>query len=112
MTNEQKVLALSSPDPATASRSGPSRTGYYHVPVQPEDSEDTGSSLPVSHYLWVLRRHKWRLLAFVVLAVASTVIVSSRLTPYYESIATVDIDRLAPTGIIGQEATGGRLNDS
>jgi capsular exopolysaccharide synthesis family protein len=81
------------------------------VPV-PEDGEDSAGSLPVSHYLWVLRRHKWRLLAFVVLAVASTVIVSSRLTPYYESTATVDIDRLAPTGVIGQEATGGRINDS
>jgi capsular exopolysaccharide synthesis family protein len=112
MTNEQKVLALSSPEPAAASRAGLSRTGYYHVPVQPEDPEDSGGSLPVSHYLWVLRRHKWRLLAFVVLAVASTVIVSSRLTPYYESTATVDIDRLAPTGVIGQEATGGRVNDS
>jgi capsular exopolysaccharide synthesis family protein len=113
MTNEQKVLALSSPEPAAASRAGLSRTGYYHVPVQQEDSEGSSNSLPISHYLWVLRRHKWRLLAFVVLAVASTVIVSSRLTPYYESTATVDIDRLAPTGVIGQEATnGGRFNDS
>ena len=37
--------------------------------------------------------------------VAATLIVSSRLTPIYESTATVDIDRQMPTGIIGQEAT-------
>jgi capsular exopolysaccharide synthesis family protein len=92
------------------SRNG--RSGYYHVPVQAEESSDPAGGLPISHYLWVLRRHKWRLLAFVVLSVAATVIVSSRLTPYYESTATVDIDRLAPTGILGQEATSGRTNDS
>ncbi len=114
MSNEQKVLALSSAETAAASRAGLSRTGHYHIPVQPEDSEESGGGLPISHYLWVLRRHKWRLLAFVVLAVASTVVVSLRLKPYYESTATIDIDRLAPTGVIGQEATGGRVtaNDS
>jgi capsular exopolysaccharide synthesis family protein len=111
MTNEQKVLALSSHDHPAGAVAGLSRGGYYHVPV-PEDGEDSGGGLPISHYLWVLRRHKWRLLAFVVLAVAATVIVSSRLTPYYESTATVDVDRMAPTGVIGQEATGGRVNDS
>jgi capsular exopolysaccharide synthesis family protein len=45
------------------------------------------------------------LLIFVVFAVAATIIVSSRLTPYYESTATVDVDRMVPTAVIGQEAS-------
>jgi capsular exopolysaccharide synthesis family protein len=111
MIDEPKVLTVSTPDFKTTSVAALSRRAYYQTPA-PEDAEDTGGGLPISHYLWVLRHHKWRLLAFVVLAVAATVIVSSRLTPYYESTATVDVDRMAPTGVIGQEATGGRINDS
>src|SRR6185437_2915895 len=32
-------------------------------------------------------------------------IVSSRLTPYYESTATLDVDRMVPTAVIGQESS-------
>src|SRR5262245_8140640 len=108
MTNdaEAKALALAN---GGKSRAEVRRSIQYQssAPSFSEESEESGAGLPISHYLWVLRRHKWRLLAFVVFAVTATVIVSSRLTPYYESSATVDIDRMAPTGIIGQEANGG-----
>jgi capsular exopolysaccharide synthesis family protein len=40
-----------------------------------------------------------------VVCVASTVVVSSRLTPIYESTATIDIDRQAPPAVIGQDAS-------
>lgn len=62
------------------------------------------AALPLSHYLYILRRHLWRILAFVAVAVTATVIVSFRLTPIYESTATVYIDRQAPSGIVGQES--------
>src|SRR5262249_46771866 len=79
-----------------------------------EDSDAEGSQTPLSHYLWVIRRRKWPLLIFVVFAVAATIIVSSRLTPYYESTATVDVDRMIPTAVIGQEsnARASSMNDS
>ena len=38
--------------------------------------------------------------------------VSKRLTPIYESTATIDIDRQMPSAIIGQEATRTMANDS
>src|SRR5207302_987043 len=47
--------------------------------------------------------------------VASTIVVSSRLTPYYESVATIEVDRMAPNAVIGQESNQGRaasVNDS
>jgi succinoglycan biosynthesis transport protein ExoP len=67
---------------------------------------------PVSHYFWVVRRHRWPILAFVVASVAATVIVSSRLTPIYEATATVDIDREAPAAVVGQDTTRSGPNDA
>jgi len=114
MLNEQKSLGLPLADPSVNGRALVERVAYYQVP-QPEEQEAAGSAIPFAHYLWILRRHKWQLLAFVVIAVASTIVVSSRLTPYYESTATIDVDRMVPTGVIGQDATSSRvssMNDS
>ena len=44
--------------------------------------------------------------------VLAAVVVSSRLTPVYESTATVDMDRQTPTGVIGQEAVRSTTNDA
>jgi len=104
MTNDQKYLV-----PANEGAGAPAsveRIAFYQsAPAEPE-AEST--ALPIAHYLWMLNRHKWRLLLFVGIAVASTIIVSSRLTPYYEATATIDVDRMAPNAVIGQEANAGR----
>ncbi len=63
----------------------------------------SGPSL--SQYLWVVKRHRWKLLAFVVFSVIATVIVSKRLTPLYESTAVIDIDRQTPAAVLGNEST-------
>jgi capsular exopolysaccharide synthesis family protein len=44
--------------------------------------------------------------------VVATVIISARLTPVYESTATVDIDRQMPSAAIGQDATRMPANDA
>jgi len=67
---------------------------------------------PLSHYLWILKRHRWKILAFVATSVIATLIVSSRVTPVYESTATIDIDRRMPTGILGPEAAQSAINDA
>src|SRR6266576_3987096 len=67
---------------------------------------------PFAHHLWVLRRHGWKILAFIVGCELATLVVSSRVTPIYESTAVVDIDRQAPVGVIGEEATRANANDS
>lgn len=76
------------------------------------DGEPDEPTVPLSHYLWILRRHRWKILAFVGACVASTLIVSFRLTPIYESTATIDIDRRMPTGILGEEAMQSSTNDA
>jgi uncharacterized protein involved in exopolysaccharide biosynthesis len=69
-------------------------------------------AVPLSHYLFILRRHLGKMVTFVVAATLATLIVSYRLTPIYESTATVDIDRSSPSGIVGQEALQPLLNDA
>ena len=111
MPDENKSLALPAANAGLPSRAD--RAGYYNAP-RVEESESQESQTPLSHYLWIVRRRKWPLLIFVVFAVAATIIVSSRLTPYYESTATVDVDRMIPTAVIGQESSsrGSSMNDS
>jgi succinoglycan biosynthesis transport protein ExoP len=98
--------------------------GYHSVPALPEqitvyppsysyaDQEPEEPTVPLSHYLWIFRRHKWRILSFVAVCVASTMVVSSRLTPIYESTSTIDIDRQAPAAVIGQDAARMAPNDA
>ncbi|MCZ2146662.1 MAG: polysaccharide biosynthesis tyrosine autokinase [Bryobacterales bacterium] len=76
---------------------------YVPVNAIPEmEQEDAG--VPLSHYLWVFKRHRWRIVAFVMASVLATAVVSSRITPIFESTATVDIDRQSPSAVVGQEA--------
>jgi succinoglycan biosynthesis transport protein ExoP len=104
MIEEKPLRAL--PAPKTSS-SVPAIPEYYTVNASAGTAEVESEvpAVPLSHYLWILRRHKWRILAFVGFCVATTVVVSSRLTPIYEATATIDIDRQAPAGIIGQDAS-------
>jgi succinoglycan biosynthesis transport protein ExoP len=76
------------------------------------DPEPEEATVPLSHYLWIVKRHRWKILAFVATCVIATLIVSFRLTPIYESTAVIDIDRRMPTGILGQEATQSATNDA
>jgi polysaccharide biosynthesis transport protein len=76
------------------------------------DSEVVEGSVPLSHYLWILRRQRWKILGFMLACTTATLIVSVRLIPFYEATATIDIDRQSPPGIIGQEAARGAANDA
>jgi polysaccharide biosynthesis transport protein len=112
MSDEKRMLSLPAPVPSAASEVMLERPVVYQG--QSESAEAEGSSLPISHYLWLLNREKWKLLAFVLVVVASTIIISSRLTPYYQATATIDVDRMMPTGVLGQDANANRasVNDS
>ncbi len=74
--------------------------------------ESAPAHVPLAHYLWILRRHGWKMLGFIALVVLCTVVVSLRLTPIYESTATIDIDRRMPTGVLGEDSTQSVNNDA
>jgi succinoglycan biosynthesis transport protein ExoP len=88
-------------EPPTSQAVAERFTVYQTVPESPESQEQ---AVPLSHYLWMLRRHAVALTTFVLLAVGATYVVSSRITPIYEATATLDVDRMVPNGVIGQDA--------
>jgi polysaccharide biosynthesis transport protein len=77
---------------------------------QEEDGEET--RLPLSQYLWVLKRYRWRILGFSAAVVILTLIVSARLTPIYEATATIDADRAMPSDVVGQDAQRAAFTDA
>src|ERR1051325_1945154 len=85
---------------------------HYPPLYEPAQDEPEEAKIPLSQYLWILKRHRWRIGGFIVAAVISTVVISARLTPIYEATTTVDIDRQTPPGVVGQEALRSAVNDS
>ncbi len=69
--------------------------------MEPEVEEP---KIPLSHYLWIVRRHAWKILAWVLLCLLGTFLISSRLAPIFESTTTIDVDRQAPSAIVGQDS--------
>ncbi len=82
------------------------------IPIIDAEYEPQVSHVPLAHYLWILRRHVWKIAGGVAATVLATLIISLRLTPIYESTATIDIDRRMPTGVLGEEATEASTNDA
>jgi capsular exopolysaccharide synthesis family protein len=70
-----------------------------------EENEPARPTVPLSHYFWILRRHIWKILAFVATCLLATFVVSARLQPIYQSTATVDVDRQAPPEVVGEDST-------
>ena len=84
-------------------------TAYQQGPLAPatvilSESDADRVSLPLSHYVWILRRHLWKIAAFVAIMLLATTVISLRLTPIYESTATLYVDRQEAKGIVGQES--------
>src|ERR1017187_8954165 len=90
--------------PPGQSNNLPTVAYYPQIPIQQEFEPET-PAVPISHYLWILRRHRWKIVAFVATCVLATGVVSSRIQPIYESTATVDVDRQAPSEGVGQDST-------
>ena len=90
----------------------PARPSYLQSATSPYVSypslleiEPEAPRVPISHYVWILRRHLWLMIAFVASCVFVTFIVSARLKPIYESTATIDVDIQAPSDVVGQDST-------
>ena len=80
---------------------------YTWTEEEPEEHR-----MALSQYVWIVKRHRWKILGFVAASVAATWLISARLTPIYESTATVDVDRQTPPGVVGDEAARSALNDA
>ncbi len=123
MRDDKEVRALNAPEGNGASTNGasvngngsgvPERMMVYPSFAYSNEEEQEEPSVPLSHYLWIVKRRAWEILAFIAVSVIATVIVSARLTPVYESTATIDIDRQEPSTVVGQDSNRtAALNDS
>src|ERR1039458_6557448 len=100
------------PPPDVPSRNLPVPSDMYRASWYGSDPEPEPPAVPLTPYFWILKRHRWKIAAFVLASLICTYVVSKRLTPIYESTATVDVDRRMPTGVVGQEATTTAGNDA
>ncbi len=73
-----------------------------------DDASDV--QLPLSHYVWLVRTHWVKMLAFVAFAVFATAMVTARLTPQYEAKASLYLDRNAAKNLVGQDSQTGTAN--
>ena len=112
MINDKHHRALPAPDDARSGRSLAVPGDGYWSPAQALAAQSEEPPVPISQYLWVLKRHHWKIVSFTVACMLATAIISKRLTPIYESTATVDIDRQMPAGILGDAAMQFGLNDA
>ena len=102
------MLPAAIPVPASAGLPAP----VFYGPVQSPQTESEAPAIPLSHYLWILRRQAWKISVFVSTCVLSTLIISSRLQPIYESTSIVDIDRHAPSEVVGEDSNRSGPNDA
>jgi polysaccharide biosynthesis transport protein len=102
--------------PATVNREPgqPPATWQYQVPsAYYNEPELEQPGVPVAHYLWILRRQRYKIIAFVAVCIFGTYFISTRLVPIFEATTTVDVDRQAPSGVVGQDSQrASSLNDS
>jgi len=107
MQEQVRLPEIISPGPAN------NLPATYYAPIVPQQEfEPEAPAVPLSHYLWILRRHLWAIVAFVASCVLATAIVSARLQPLYESTATVDVDRQDPSEVVGQDASHSSASSS
>lgn len=111
MNNESPNNTLVPELPAGALMVAPP-PGWMGSTGLPPEGEQDQASVPLSHYVYLFRRHRWKILGWVVAVTLATWMVSSRIQPIYESTATVDIDRQSPQGVIGQESVRNAVNDA
>jgi len=107
--SDQKRLAAIPLNPS-APKSDQVIPAYYAPVTQGQDFEPENPGVPLSHYLWILRRHFKKMAAFVAICTFATVIVSSRLQPIYEATATIDVDAQFPSQAIGQQTGQSQLD--
>jgi capsular exopolysaccharide synthesis family protein len=89
--------------PDLSSRS--TQPAYYAPITLHEEVETTAPAVPLSHYLWIFRRHAWKIVAVIATCVLATFVVSARMQPIYQSTATVNVDRQAPSEVVGEDST-------
>src|ERR1017187_8483730 len=84
------------PAPDVPSRNLPVPSDMYRAGWSGRYTDPNPPAVPLTHYFWILKRHRWKIAAFVLASLICTYIVSKRIVPIYESTTIVDVDRRRP----------------
>ncbi|MDZ7638305.1 MAG: polysaccharide biosynthesis tyrosine autokinase [Bryobacterales bacterium] len=71
-------------------------------PQQPMD--EALDRVPITQYLYAIYRNRWRIVPFTMLSIVATLLVSLRMTPLYEAITVLDVDRNGEVEAVGSES--------
>jgi polysaccharide biosynthesis transport protein len=96
-------MIVYNPGAASPPPEGIQKIPVYCLPAT-EHSQSHNSAGGMTRHIRSIRRHARSIFAFVACSVIATYVVSSRLQPLYESTATIDVDRQAPSAVIGQDS--------
>lgn len=67
-------------------------------------AEPADQIVPLDHYVWLLRRHWWKIAIAVLFCTALTAVYCFSVAPIYESTASIAIDRQVPSTAIGPDS--------
>jgi capsular exopolysaccharide synthesis family protein len=101
------------PEVIPTSQSGhvPAVACYTPMVSPHQEVEVEAPSVPLSHYLWILRQHLWKILAFTASCILVTAIYTARIQPVFEATTTVNVDFQVPAGVVGQDSTTAYISD-
>src|SRR5690348_1227977 len=88
--------------PALPENLSPAFSHNGHISVEQRQFRDAEPPRAFPQPFRILRRHWPVMLALVLGSGAAAYWISARMTPMYESTATIDIDPRMPSGILGQ----------
>lgn len=63
--------------------------------------------IDIHHYVWLFRRHWWKVALAGILCAALGWFLSTRFTPVYESVARIAVDLKTPSSIVGSDTGQG-----
>jgi capsular exopolysaccharide synthesis family protein len=69
------------------------------------DLSPAGPSTSSEQFLKIVHRHRWKLAAFVCLAMAGAIVIQKVVPKTYEASTLVKVDRHSAGGVVGQEAS-------
>jgi polysaccharide biosynthesis transport protein len=67
------------------------------------DKSEAEQTISFNHYLWLLRRHWWKILLIVVGCTTLTAAICNVITPIYEATARIVIDNRVPSTALGRD---------
>ncbi len=85
-----------------SSRSAPA----HALRLSPAPSEETLDRVPITQYLHAIYRNRWRIVPFTILCVVAALLLSLRMTPLYEAVTVLDVDRNGEVEAVGSESRG------